>query len=971
MQEFIVSTLEDENDGNFGEGDLSLREAIATANSGDTITFNSSLSGGTIDLSLGELLIDRGLAIEGLGAENLTISGNGSRVFRIDDGDSAIAQEVVINRLTIANGTDNDADEGGGGILNAENLTLQNSVVTSSSAGSSAGGGGIRNSGTANILNSTFIDNGAFRRGGAISSDGTLNLRNSTVDDNFSLGGAISSSGVTEISNSTITRNTGNVIASGTAIITSSIITDNSAVDFLGGNGGNRANIEGDFVSGGNNLIGIGNDNFVNGVSGDIVGTVSSPLNPQLGELQNNGGSTPTRELLLGSPALDAGSNPFGLDTDQRGDGFDRTIGNGTDIGAFEVQTIVDPNPDITPIVTTLNDENDGDLSVGDISLREAILFSDDGETITFDSNLGGGTITLALGQLAIDKSLTIQGLGADRITIDGAGNSRVFDINDRLEDNSIDVALDGLKITGGSTGIGISESGGGISNTENLILSNSVVSNNSVGLGAGGAGIANSGTLDIINSTIADNLAPLSFSARPGISGAGGIDNVGTLNVTNSTIANNVGGSGGGIDNRGTANVTNSTITNNTAINTDFVSFGGGINGTATVTSSIIAGNNGEDLSSTLDSTFNSGGNNLIGNVGDADGFTDGVNGDIVGTADNPIDPGLGELQDNGGATPTIALLENSPAIDAGSNLGGLATDQRGVGFDRTVGAGTDIGAFELQTVVTPSVDEILGTAGGDVLNGTESGDRILGLDGNDTIRGLSGDDTIEGNNGNDSIEGGADNDFLDGFEGFDSLFGGEGNDALNGGNGNDSLDGGAGNDLLIGDGDRDTLLGGDGEDTLEGGAGVDFLDGGANNDQLFGGGDNDSLRGGLGDDLLDGGAGIDSLEGGAGNDTLLGLEGDDSLFGGNGNDFIDGGSGNDSLRGDDGNDTFVLASGNGTDFIVDFNRGNNLLGLSSGISFADLSFSGNDIILGDETLATLNGVDANSLTESNFTNI
>ena len=973
MQEFIVSTLEDENDGNFGEGDLSLREAIAIANSGDTISFDSNLSGGTIGLSLGELVIDKELSIRGLGADNLTISGDSGRVFLVDDGDSAITPEVIIDGLTIANGGNDD--RGGGGVFNAENLTLQNSVVTNN--GSGAGGGGIANIGTANILNSTIKDNSVFREGGAINSRGTLILRNSTVDNNLSGGGqAILSSGVTEISNSTISNNEGNVSVSGTATVTSSIIADNIPRFGDPFSSSDRTDISGDaFVSGGNNLIGIGNSSFVNGVNGDLVGTVENPLSPQLGELQNNGGSTPTRELSLGSPALDAGSNPFGLNTDQRGDGFERTIGGGTDIGAFEVQTIVDPNPDITPVVTTLDDENDGDLSVGDISLREAIFFSNDGDTITFDSSLSGGTINLALGQLTIDKSLTIQGLGADRITVEGSGNSfppnranlsRIFNVDDRLEDNNINVTLDGLNITGGRPADDVD--GGGIRNTENLILSNSVVSNNSVGSRGGGGGIFNSGTLDIVSSTIADNSALSSFSPRGAFGGAGGIKNIGTLNVTNSTIANNIGGSGGGISG-GTLNVNNSTITNNSAFSNDFFTSAGGISGTATITSSIIAGNS-NDFSS-FDPVFNSGGNNLIGNIGDADGFTDGVNGDIVGTTDNPIDPLLGELQNNGGATPTIALLENSPAIDAGSNPNNLATDQRGDGFDRTVGAGTDIGAFELQTVVTPSVNEIFGTAGGDVLDGTEESDRILGIDGNDTIRGLNGDDTIEGNNGNDSLEGGTGNDSIEGFEGFDSLLGGLGNDTLDAGNGNDSLDGGAGNDLLLGLGDRDTLEGGDGDDFLDGGAGVDSLNGGANNDQLFGGLDNDSLRGGDGDDLLDGGAGIDSLEGGTGNDTLLGLEGDDSLFGGAGNDFIDGGLGNDSVRGDDGDDVFVLAAGNGTDFIVDFNRGNNLLGLSSGISFADLSFSGNDIILGDETLVTLNGFDAASLSESNFTNI
>lgn len=53
-----------------------------------------------------------------------------------------------------------------------------------------------------------------------------------------------------------------------------------------------------------------------------------------------------------------------------------------------------------------------------------------------------------------------------------------------------------------------------------------------------------------------------------------------------------------------------------------------------------------------------------------------------------------LGVLQNNGGAVPTLALLEGSPAINAGTSVGGLATDARGSA--RVLGASADAGAFE-----------------------------------------------------------------------------------------------------------------------------------------------------------------------------------------------------------------------------------------------------------------------------------
>jgi len=77
-------------------------------------------------------------------------------------------------------------------------------------------------------------------------------------------------------------------------------------------------------------------------------------------------------------------------------------------------------------------------------------------------------------------------------------------------------------------------------------------------------------------------------------------------------------------------------------------------------------------------------------------------------GNTDNIADMLIGALADNGGPTMTHALLEGSPAIDAGSNPAGLTHDQRGAPYLRTVGAGTDIGAFEL--VPEPATMGLLG---------------------------------------------------------------------------------------------------------------------------------------------------------------------------------------------------------------------------------------------------------------------
>ena len=106
--------------------------------------------------------------------------------------------------------------------------------------------------------------------------------------------------------------------------------------------------------------------------SGNITGD-----DPQLGPLAENGGPTTTHALLAGSPAIDAGNPAFTPppDFDQRGALHERVAdGDGAggariDIGAYERQSL----PPEFFVVDTLVDEEDGDYSAGDRSLREVI----------------------------------------------------------------------------------------------------------------------------------------------------------------------------------------------------------------------------------------------------------------------------------------------------------------------------------------------------------------------------------------------------------------------------------------------------------------------------------------------------------------------------------------------------------------------------------------------------------------------
>ncbi|PSB11176.1 hypothetical protein C7B62_06375 [Pleurocapsa sp. CCALA 161] len=278
MQEFIVSTLEDENDGDHNAGDLSLREAIALANENegeDSITFDSSLSGGSIGLTQSEptprggefnqdLEITDSLNIVGLGAQNLTIDGlsRGNGIFEITGENT----NVNLEGLTIANGSDarfffNDAGVGGAIKFSGDNLTVKDSLITNSFADI---GGAISSSGHVNINGSTISNNsgpGISDPSGAIDAS-SLDVTNSTISDNRDRGIL---AGTLNITNSTVsdnnTNNTSNgssgfateiLTKGGTANVTSSIVTGNSQDQ----NSGDKfTDLGGEFISGGNNLI--------------------------------------------------------------------------------------------------------------------------------------------------------------------------------------------------------------------------------------------------------------------------------------------------------------------------------------------------------------------------------------------------------------------------------------------------------------------------------------------------------------------------------------------------------------------------------------------------------------------------------------------------------------------------------------------------------------------------------------------
>ena len=287
---------------------------------------------------------------------------------------------------------------------------------------------------------------------------------------------------------------------------------------------------------------------------------------------------------------------------------------------------------------------------------------------------------------------------------------------------------------------------GGGISNRGSLQIDQSTISTNSSGSIEGvapivqGGGIYNSGTLTITNSTIANNRA--SYGAGPPDAYGAGIYNLGTLTLTNCTITGNstFKGDGGGVYNKGgNVQITNCTIANNLGD-----SGHGGI--VSLGTSPVIIKNNIVALNNPpgdIAGSFTSLGYNLIG-----DNFYATISagpGDQIGTDAEPIDPMLGPLQNNGGATQTQALLPGSPAIDQGGSADGVTTDQRGRSrpVDSSAipppsgGNNSDIGAFEIQADPTLNIStRALVLTGENILDG---GFIVTGTDDKEVlIRGL-----------------------------------------------------------------------------------------------------------------------------------------------------------------------------------------------------------------------------------------
>ncbi|MFL5329378.1 MAG: beta strand repeat-containing protein [Gemmataceae bacterium] len=481
---FVVDATNDESVDT--DGKTSLREALAKANaatgSSNTINFDSTVFGTaqTITLTLGELPISSSVIINNTNvttASSLAITAStGARVFNVASGKSAA---VVINGVKITGASVSGA---GGGILlgTTDSLTLNGVWLANNTASGIGGGIGVdtaQSPSTQKItVNNSTISGNSASTGGAIYflRGSQILVSNSTLSGNSaSTGGAIggftTSSGSITVRNSTVTGNSssnGRAFRLTNAAYSVGVLSLESTI--VSGNVGTSPNsIYGSSTAGWfnqkNSVI-----ESPTGSANDLGGNLADGTDPMLGSLSNNGGATPTHALLAGSPALNTGSNPDALTTDQRGTGFARTSGSGTDMGAFEAQVATAPAPTVSSVVLdegtggTINGVN-GTTQRSEVR-RIVVTFS---EAVNFSGSVASA-FTLArsaastsggtTGQVSLVASPATGPASSVTITFTGT----FADSTGSLVDGLYNFSIDASKVSGAGGQLNGSGSGAG-----------------------------------------------------------------------------------------------------------------------------------------------------------------------------------------------------------------------------------------------------------------------------------------------------------------------------------------------------------------------------------------------------------------------------------------------------------------------------------------------------------------------------
>jgi hypothetical protein len=408
------------NANNTDDANNSLAVALLTNSTiSDNRTAGIGSRGGGINASFGIALTLVHSAVSGNSTAESSASGGGIAVDPDPSGtrDSTTTIELddsIVSGNSVGQNTPASVIGGSGGGIFGGIVTLHNSIVTNNYA-KGPGGGLMGNSVT--IASSSISANGSGADGGGIHiapvmcigscNDGSLLLTNSTVSGNSAQGNGGGIEGYAlDVRNSTVSANTaksdglGIYLATGAdGSTTSSLHLQSSIVSQNNYTALDAADIAGDNLtpaSGDHNLLGridaatIVTTALTNGAAGNP--------DPLLDALADNGCAVPagptlftacvqTQALKTGSPAIDTGAVDGSTPYDERGAGFPRVFGTGSDIGAFEVETgnlvvsgngVVIANGESTPRPADFTDF--GSLALG-LSMSEIIVLQNTGTT--------------------------------------------------------------------------------------------------------------------------------------------------------------------------------------------------------------------------------------------------------------------------------------------------------------------------------------------------------------------------------------------------------------------------------------------------------------------------------------------------------------------------------------------------------------------------------------------------------------
>ena len=449
--ELIVDTAVDESDGDFGPGDLSLREAVELANlnlGSDVITFDAGLSGQSVLLGGTEIEITDALIIDAKAlATDVTVDAQqNSRVFNI----SAPIGNFTFAGLTLTGGRTTDAGGlGGGGAIRSGSsglLTLDGVTVSASSTiGMAAPGGGIFSSGSVVVIDSNVSGNTATSEsGGGIFALGDVTLDDSAVSGNTSYGAG------------------GGIFSVGNVLLTASTVSGNSTSGANARGGGVYSQTENvtlvrSTVSGNSTSGDLSQGGGIAAPNGDVTLTDSTLSgNSTTGESANGGGAvalsvvTLTRSTVTDNHASGASALGGGVST-----GF-LTLIEGSILAG---NTAAGGNPDLRPVAAPT--ANHSLLGTGIVPGAGASNVFDDTPLLGALADNGGPTEThLPLaGSPAINAGDPAAVAGMDGVPLydqRGVGFDRVVDgridigatesaIASLAGDGNLDGAVDGL----------------------------------------------------------------------------------------------------------------------------------------------------------------------------------------------------------------------------------------------------------------------------------------------------------------------------------------------------------------------------------------------------------------------------------------------------------------------------------------------------------------------------------------------